>query len=262
MIGVIAVSLVSVLLLFSLGCGSEVPSRPTVQPTDTPQLTPTPVPTVWDPLIQARRSPECLEVLSIGYEANERRPPKLVGEIINNCAFSFSSVQVTVVLMKSIVDLQIGVEERGIGPLRPGETGSFGASWRNRSGSDRPRALEGAWDTVIVGFQGVDQSTGQPKIDGFFTKVDKKGTVTMVNNNERVIGSIVIFRTGYDANGMAIASDFTNPLTIELEPGKTKSFSLNPSSNRLGTSTTFNYYVDVGKPVFWTVSATGKIREP
>jgi len=260
------VLLAGMVFLMFAACALQSAPTPTpiasLAPTPTATPTPTLVPTVWDPIIQIRRAPECLQVLSTGYIAEKGRSPKLIGEVINNCSSSFSNVTVTVLLMKSLVNLQVDAEERGIGSLQPGEKGSFGASWRLRYRSDpQPRASDGAWDTVILGIQGVGQSQAPPDVAGLVAEVNEDGSVVVANNTDRVIGSLRIFRTGYNAEGRVVASDFTNPLGEDLRPSQTMIFHLNPSSNPSFGSTTFNYYVGIDEPVTWTVRVSGAFRD-
>jgi len=231
---------------------------PTAIATPSPTLTRTPIPTVWNPTIEVRKSPECLEVISTDYLARANRAPSVVGEIQNNCSFWYSTVTATVVLVNGLLGLQVDNETRDIGPLGPGERGSFGARWRLRGLSDPlPRARDGAWDAVVIGIQGTGQSLTTPCIQGILVEIDENGTAIVTNSSKTTVSAITVARTGYNAEGNVVASDITVLLGTTLDPGQLAYDSLNPSSNpRFGSTTlTFNYYTETAEPVSWTARA-------
>ena len=148
-------------------------------------------------------------------------------------------------------------ERPDVGPLGPGESGSFGASWRMRLSADSPRARDGAWDTVVIGIQGVARSSDSRCAQGVLGEIDDDGTAVVTNNSHRRVTSIAIWRTGYDPSGTVVASDFTSLLGTSLQVGESAREGLNPSSNPRARSTTFNYYVGVDEPSRWIVRVCG-----
>jgi len=234
-----------VLLALAAACGGLQSAVPTATPKPTPTATPTivptptPAPTVWNPSIDVRNGPKCLELQSIGYRALKNEHPSVVGEIQNNCPFSYSQIKVTVVYLNSLVNLQVDTDETGVGPLGRGERGSFGAQWRSRSmssGPPAPRAVEGAWDTVVVGVQGLGESSKPVCRQGIYMEIDDKGNTALVNSSGRDAKILFISRTGYDAEGKVVASS----LSRSQPP-------LPPVS----------YHVEVSKPVRWSARACG-----
>ncbi|MFQ5875336.1 MAG: hypothetical protein ACE5JL_16270 [Dehalococcoidia bacterium] len=186
----------------------------------------------------------------------------MVGEILNNCSSSYAEVAVTVVLLNSLVNLQVDTEQKSAGPLGPGEKGSFGVSWRMRGASDpQPRAREGAWDTVVIGVQGIGASQGPTLGPRLLVEINEKGSVIVTNSTGRDTNLIRIWRTGYNREGRVVASDVTTLLNAPLKPGESASNSLNPSSNPSSRLYAVNYYAAVGQPVRWSVRAAGSIGE-
>lgn len=237
---------------------------PTLTPTAAP--TPTPIPTVWNPAKQIRSSPQCLTVLSTGYSVLENRGPSVVGEIQNNCPNSYSGIVATFVLMNSLVNLAIATEQVNAGPLRPGERGSFGARWHSGNSGLQPRAREGAWDTVVIGVQGIGESPEPAsQLD---VLMNDQGLAAITNNSARAIAGITIYWSGYNAAGSVVAfainSSFGSPAlqagqTLYRGPGTCEGASCYGIIT--SGSIPFVYYAGVERPIRWTARAAGKAVE-
>lgn len=245
----------------------EPTPSPPPTPTPTAAPTPTPIPTVWNPAKQIRSSPQCLTVLSTGYSVPENRGPSVVGEIQNNCPNSYSGILTTIVLVNSLVNLPVATEQRNAGPLRLGERGSFGARWRPGPSDLQPRAREGAWDTVVIGIQGIRESPEPAsQLD---VLMNDQGFAAITNNSARTLTGITIYWSGYNAAGRVVAFAVNYSLgsseylqagqTLYRGPGTCEGASCYGLS--LSGSFPFVYYAEVERPVRWTARAAGRAVE-
>ncbi len=191
----------------------------------------------------------------------------MVREIQNNCANSYSDIVATVLLKKSLVNLLVATEERNAGPLRPGERGSFGARWRPTRSELQPRAREGAWDTVVIGIQGIGEST--ELTEQLDVLMDDQGRAEITNNSARALKVAMIYWTGYDAAGRVVAFATHSPLSSPdyLEPGqivqRTPDTGESVTSHGLSTGgyRVYVYSAKVDEPARWTAWAKGMAVE-
>ncbi len=221
-----------------------------------PSPLPTPVPSSSSPLIQVKKTPECLEVLSMNYEVIQAgvAEPTVVGEIQNNCSTSFSGINVQFILLDSLTNIVFVVEDVFIGPLAVGERRGLGSFWHSLTSSERNQLSRGGrWDTVVIGIRGTEASSGS-KCPGTQVELDveiKDGSAVITNGTRYRIVGYRIWRTGYDADGIAVASEQSFSMATDVRPGGR--VRENPGVG----SVTRRYSARLREPVRWVVRACG-----
>lgn len=278
------------LLLVLIACTVPAPtSTPTPTPTAVPIPTPTPPRTVWNPAIEVRKSPDCLQIVGTGYQAEKRRTPKVLGAVRNGCNESFPKVLINVALFDKAVALQVARTETEINDLGKGETAGFGAWWA-RSKTERtlgearitfldvPDPEKERWDTVVLVVRGFTTPLSQGAGYRLHVSDITRGVagsheagvakVVLTNSSGRALSHVVLEMTGYSVEGDVVAAGWRKA-SLSLLPEATTEFGVafedcaeEPSVSTYGILSGYipcwySYGVRIREPHQWSFRALG-----
>jgi hypothetical protein len=253
--------------------------------------TPKPPPTVWNPVIEVRKSPDCLQIVGTGYQAKIGTSPKVLGAVHNSCSESFPQVLINVILFDSTVAFQVATTETKITELGKGETAGFGAWWARSKTEwtlgkarliylDVPDPEKERWDTVVLVVRGITTPLSQGAV--YHLRVSDIGTrgvagshdagvakFVVTNSSGRALSHVVLDMVGYSSEGDVVAAGRSGS-SVSLLPGATAEYAVGVEDCSEGGRSVTTYGITSGyrpcshstgvrirEPVSWSVRALG-----